>query len=170
LASSKLAAAALVTGALVAPVSASAQARYPNERPAGDPWVTAMVDEAVSEWAARGLPGPRPEVILADSLMDTDGIDALGRADGRVVLKASYVGSLLGQARRPLRGYRRWERLQHRRLHLRAVYRVILHEVGHLRGLMHTDNGSIMDPESGTEKVGAAIAMRLVPRERGNLR
>lgn len=154
--------ATLVTGAAVLSMAAPAVA-YPGERPAGDPWLLAMRDAAAVDWDSQGVPGCIPEIRLADDLADVDHPAPDGRGGNCVVyVRASFAGTWLGRARRPYRRETRYVARGVQRYALRYLYRLVLHEVGHARGLAHTDDGSIMDPDCGRVRVGARIARTLV--------
>lgn len=100
--------------------------------------VETLVRLGVDFWHARGVePCPAPTVLIADSLIEDDGVDAAGRAlDCRIWLRADLVRAAERERYKPeAAGHRVRE----------ALCIVVAHEVGHLAGLGHSETG-IMAP------------------------
>jgi hypothetical protein len=151
---SRLTAAILTAGAL-APAAASAD--FPDQRPAGDPMLLELRDEAGDYWTRAGVPGCAPDVHLAT-------IQPFGYGGPcTIIINADFAGQQLGRARRPFHYLRPRAALRLRRWTLAMLACVVVHEVGHARGLPHADTG-VMRPVLDVNDDCRAIARRLIPR------
>ena len=141
----------LAAATLALPAAASAQS-FPGERPATDPWVPELVQLGLKFWQARGVePCVSPEVLMSSDLdlPEHGQVSVGGRA--RLGACAPGTGETTG---------RMWllERLITDARDLwtggaptRTVCAVVVHELGHLAGLEHTDGGA-MNGSSGGDK------------------
>lgn len=117
---------ALLLVGLAVPQSAAAYS-YPGERPVTGSPATALA-VATRFWDARGVFGGVPALYSAPSLVDpVNGVAAAGRAlSGKVWVLSAFVKSPYKDARA-------------------AFCMVLVHEVGHVRGLPHSATG-VMAP------------------------
>jgi hypothetical protein len=162
----------LVGVLLAAGASAQAAVRYPGQRATSDPWLLVMRDMATQYWDAHGVPGCVPAVDLADTLAGSDTAGAVaGRGwslaafgECRVAFDAGWIGQQFGRTRRPWKGWRHGLRLRLRRGPLADVCAVVVHEVGHARGLPHTETGVMAARRADMPEGCRALARRLIPR------
>jgi hypothetical protein len=136
---------------------------FPNQRPANDPWLTAMVDEGIKFWAKRGVTVPADTAVdVADDLATGDNLVAGARAlrdQNRIVLDGRNVGLELQRARSSRRS------TADRRAALGRLGQIIYHELGHVGGIAnHTETG-LMSLEHGAEVPWEAklLAHKLIP-------
>jgi hypothetical protein len=144
---------------------------YTGQRPANDPWLSAIMESGRSFWASRGVTIPdQIQVDVADDLRESDQDDwapeARGWQDGsgRIALDARMTRRTLAQARsrRPT---------AKRRAALKVLAATLLHEMGgHTGGLPHVEDEGFMGARSGAGVVPeetARVIRRLVKRRPG---
>jgi hypothetical protein len=123
----------LIVVASLAGASSAQATTFTGERPA-DALVQGAVVVAQGFWTDRGVtPCAHPTVLVADDLTAADGIPAHGRAlveDCTLWLLASDVAEMHSQLR-PGHGGDAPE----------AICTAVVHEMGHLAGLEHTETG-----------------------------
>lgn len=129
--------ATLLATLTLAPVASAFE--YSGQRLATDARIEVEVYIAVSFWRDRGLTSCAGgiQAFYAPSLLDADGVEALGRgADCQIWLRDSYVKMLRN----------RHESRAMRRSDAEDECFIVVHETGHALGLEHTHDGGVMDP------------------------
>ncbi len=163
-----IAAAALAQIAAFNPAAPPGQS-YPGQRPINDPWISEMALAATKFWRARNVTVPDSiKIDVANNLRtnDADVDDAAARGflpdparpgEHRLVLNGRRLGQDLGKARSTQRAVRA------RRAVLEQVAATIFHEVGHVSGLQHGNDGGVMDTAQVPWEA-RKLARRLIPR------
>jgi hypothetical protein len=144
---------------------------YTGQRPANDPWLSAIMESGRSFWASRGVTIPdQIQLDVADDLRQSDSEDyrpeGRGWQDGtgRIALDARMVRQSLARARSQRRPTAK------RRVALRELASTLLHEMGHTGGLPHVEDEGFMGARSGAGVVPeetARVIRRLVKRRPG---
>lgn len=147
---------ALVIVTLLALGFPAAAGAYENERP-GDTRLASEVQVALAYWMNQGVYGCSNgiEIVIADSLMDTDQLDAAGRGrDCRTWFNSRNLAALR------MNGPLKWKRQG-----AAGECALAIHEVGHALGLAHSHD--VMGPHLAvTPKACQTWAKKLYPPHR----
>jgi len=170
---------------LITPATASAATNdfsYQNDRVAHDARLDYMIEFAsdmlTKEGHAPQYGCVKPTMFVAESMWIEEengkryAASGLGWSPGpdecKIMLDSGDVGGLLAQGTARYRGERYGMRLKLRRAAYGSLYALIKHEVGHTRGLDHTNDGSYMDPSASADEIQElpVVTHTLAPRKR----
>jgi hypothetical protein len=134
--------------------------KYPNQRPAHDPWIDALVQSAVKFWHDRNVNVSNSYTDVASNL--GSGVNGRGYFnEGRIVLNGKETGARLAVARNKKYS------VAGRRRNLQELARTIFHEVGHDQLPDHTEQG-LMNAWGGDDPPWDAqrLSRKLIPKKK----